>query len=66
VPPDDWEEFDAWEARDRTLLEAAAHARAARLALLMGAPELDWLVDPELDALSFDRYALVPPDEEPA
>lgn len=64
MPPDDWAEFDAWEARDRTLLEAAAHARAARLALLMGEPELDWLVDPELERLF--RYALVPPDEEPA
>lgn len=30
---DDWAEFDAWEARDRTLLEAAAIASARALTL---------------------------------
>lgn len=67
----DWAEFDAWEARDRTLLEAA-NERARRLLLLMG-DDLDEpaatlaLEHAYAGQLTLDpaaRYAPPSPDEE--
>lgn len=57
-----WSGYDAWEARDRTLLEAA-DARRRRLELLMGFDEIDEnSATLELERVYAGQLSLAPAD----
>lgn len=71
MTPDPWHAYDQWEARDRTLLEAAALARAGWREghagylpyLEYGAPHRP-LLRPALDTVLAERYRSDSPDDQ--